>query len=129
MVITIRLLPGRCFLSIPQRTSRWCKIVRGRELAKERQFYKMTQPTNRYPFPLLDQPRNKTILYFSAEKFHANWSNLYFKVAGNARLQTTRQMVQKIATSLFSSYGNYTDLESKFKEAFLVINIASNFSV
>ena len=97
--------------------------MRAKALAKEMAFYKMTGPTNRLPFPLLDQAVNTTIGYFMKERFHSRWSELYFTVGGRARNQAAQSTNQKYAASpVFSSYENYTKLGNSYKDAFLVIN-------
>jgi len=82
-------------------------------------FYKMTGPNSTFPFPLLDQPVNKTIEFFSKEELHANWSRLYFNVGGRARKHALSSTNAAYNASKFTSFGNYTNLGRKFKDAFL----------
>ena len=109
-------------MSIPQRTNSWCQKVRGKELAKKMAFYKMTGPNSTFPFPLLDQPVNKTIEFFRKEELHANWSTLYFDVGSKARKFASSSTNAVYAASTFTSFVNYTNLGRSFKDTFLVIN-------
>ena len=113
-------LEAMCFVGVPQRSSKVCQSVRGKELAKNRIFYKMSGPQNIYPFPHLDQPKKTALGYLSKDSFHSKWFYLYFKVLGNARGMAFNATKMKYAKSVLSSYDDYNKLVKDFRDSVMV---------
>ncbi|XP_065059744.1 allene oxide synthase-lipoxygenase protein-like [Rhopilema esculentum] len=115
-----RTYSNACSVSLLHKTETACQRRRHLEVAKLKQFYKISEPDNAMPLPHLDQPLHDTMVYFMTEKFHAYWFNLYFNVLSKQLRNLVGPMVElKYKNAQFTTFQNYTQVHEDFRNLIL----------
>ena len=117
-----------CTVSLPQNADATCQYIRGKRLAYEQKFYKLTTPKPEdsrsvldIAFPVLNQTTESVLMRAMLDPFTAHWFNVYFQGMLMRNNKTFSAVMKRSARSTtFASYDDYKMVFKIFTDSVVV---------
>lgn len=113
-------IDGLCHISLPQYAYAECKEMREKELKGSKVFYKLTDSNIILHPPHLDQPDDEVLQYFFIDKFHSQWSSLYFSLLAKSLREVTTTSILKYRSFPTPNYDIYFKIANDMKNTMMV---------